>query len=543
MKTYATSIDYQNRGWAVFPLVPGGKIPATPDGFKSATKDHKIGEQWFKGTNYNIGVATGAVSGIVVLDIDRKSSGYSSLAELEKTHGSLPHTYRVRTGGLGAHYYFRHPGGTFRNKTGLRPGVDVRGDGGYVVAPPSVTDGPYELTHDLPLADMPPWLIEMCQEKPKKQVLVGNNQDVVEGGRNNYLTQVGGALQKRGLTIEALSAALHAENEARCHPPLPEWEVDTIIKSVSRYDADSPIEVVESPSILVTAAELVEPMLSFIKDKDRVKGDPTLVEGLDKLLGGGKRTGEVTCWHAEAKTGKNTFWHKLMHLWLSQGQSLGYASRELTPETEVLPNLLSLEFQENAWKSDIDEARGNRYAEAIRRWPLFFASGYGHFDLDEIKRWVAELRKKEVRFVWFDHLHYMLDDPEDHKSASKLIKEIKAMAKREDVHVDIIIQPNKIQDGQKLSLNSIKGGAAMGQAIDNLLILERVKDSEEKNVAKLTLEVGRSKLCKLGSLYLQYNPDTTDFVEVHEVKAEPREPEPPTFARPSFGNNFRINSN
>jgi KaiC/GvpD/RAD55 family RecA-like ATPase len=86
-----------------------------------------------------------------------------------------------------------------------------------------------------------------------------------------------------------------------------------------------------------------------------VKGEPTGLSGLDKLLGGGQRLGEVTCWHAEAKTGKNTLWHKLMHLWLSRKEpvAIAYASRELTPESEVLPNLLSLERKENAWLADV----------------------------------------------------------------------------------------------------------------------------------------------------------------------------------------------
>jgi hypothetical protein len=122
------------------------------------------------------------------------------------------------------------------------------------------------------------------------------------------------------------------------------------------------------------------------------------------------------------------------------------------------------------------------------KWPLYFAEGYGHFPLEEIKAWVMEAKAAGISYFFFDHLHYMLEDPEDHKAASKLIKEIKTLAKEQKVCINIIIQPNKLMDGQRLSLNSIKGGAAMGQAIDNLIILERVKNSETKNVVKLTLE-------------------------------------------------------
>lgn len=540
MKTYATSIDYQNRGWAVFPLVPGGKIPATPDGFKSATTDHSAGEQWFKGTKYNIGIATGAVSGIVVLDIDRKSSGYSSLAELEKTHGSLPHTYRVRTGGLGAHYYFRHPGGTFRNKTGLRPGVDVRGDGGYVVAPPSVTDGPYELTHDLPLADMPPWLIEMCQEKPKKQVLVGNNQDVVEGGRNNYLTQVGGALQKRGLTIEALSAALHAENEARCHPPLPEWEVDTIIKSVSRYDADSPIVVHETQEFGARASTYISGMFSTLADKDKTEGKPTGIKELDAMLGGGKRLGELTVLMATAKTGKSSLYAFLIHSWLKQGVPVGYASREMKPEHEVLPHLLSVEFRENvlrrAIKYGIDSDRQKKYKEAVERWPLYFTRGYGKFPINNFRSWVNEMKAKGVSYFFVDHLHYCLSGVEDWAEAVELTQELKALANSEEVHIDLIVQPTKLPDGVKLGLNTLRGGAGIGQALDNLLLLE--PEPSAKYIRKLTLERARWPLAEPGQIYLQYDPEVRDFTVV-----EPQDEHVPPPIRPrTFGQEFVLNA-
>ena len=242
------------------------------------------------------------------------------------------------------------------------------------------------------------------------------------------------------------------------------------------------------------------------------------------MLGGGKRLGEVTCWHAEAKTGKNTFWHYLMYMWLELDIPIGYASRELTPESEVIPNLLALEFKENAWLSDLtDPGREAAYRGKISKWPLYFSQGYGYFPLADIVAWVDKGVEAGIKYFWFDHLHYMLDDPEDHKAASKLIKELKTLAKQRDIHIDIIIQPNKLSDGQKLSLNSIKGGAAMGQAIDNLIILERVKQEGVKNVMKLTLEVARSKLCKPGSMYLKFNSEDTSFDEV-EVEEAPQPP-------------------
>lgn len=255
--------------------------------------------------------------------------------------------------------------------------------------------------------------------------------------------------------------------------------------------------------------------MTYLSDALLVKGEPTGITGLDELLGGGCRLGEVTAWHAEAKTGKNTVWHKLMHLWLKRGIPLGYASRELTPATEVLPDLLSIELQRSIRKTAIT---ASEIQTAIQSWPLYFSSGYGAWEWEDIYEWVIALKALGVKYFWFDHLHYMIDDPEDYGQASKLIKRLKTLAKSESIYINVIIQPNKLAEGQKLSLNSIKGGAAMGQAIDNLITLERVKD--QKNILRLELKAARSKMATLGERYLQYNPETIDFIEVAPTQAD-----------------------
>ena len=283
------------------------------------------------------------------------------------------------------------------------------------------------------------------------------------------------------------------------------------------------VEAVEDTP-LVSAADLFDDMVKYLSDKDQVMGLPTGIPGLDKILGGGKRLGEITVTHAHAKTGKNTLWHAMMYRWLEKGIPIAYASRELSPESEVLPNLLSLKLGGNAWKKEITDEVKESYKTALSSWPLYFSKGYGCFPLEELTTWIEACVAKGVQYFWIDHLHYLLEDPEDHKYASKFIKELKARAKRFNIHIDLVVQPNRLQEGQRLSLDSIKGGAAIGQALDNLITLERVQ-SETPNITKLTLEVARSKLARPGKIYLQYSPETTDFNEcelVMEPKTEER---------------------
>ena len=127
-------------GLAVVPIVPRGKRPLTKRGVHDATTDVLAIEQLFdRQPDANIGIATGALNGLVVLDIDPDHGGEQSLRALLEQYGPLSPTLCVATGGGGRHLYFRHPGGTVRNSAGrLGAGLDIRGDGGYVVAPPSI---------------------------------------------------------------------------------------------------------------------------------------------------------------------------------------------------------------------------------------------------------------------------------------------------------------------------------------------------------------------------------------------------------------------
>lgn len=510
----------QNK-WYTFPLKANSKLPATPNGFKDAKTE------WPEGTysNKNVGIRTGIESGIVVLDIDEKSGGYQSLERLEKELGQLPKTYTVKTGGGGRHYYFKHPGEPVKNKVGLFKGIDLRGDGGYVVGPGSTHESgsKYEVIDNAELAELPSWLSTAINQSKVIQIPTQLNTGVYKGtlSRSTLEFLVNGAeegtwnatlfkatkdMQEQGWTLEEALEKLE-----RITGHLDQVDLRTIESAFKEPPKHAPraLDSENNEVLVVTAYDLTAKMFDYLDDKDLVKGEPTGISELDYLLGGGKRLGEVTAWHAEAKTGKNSLWHALMLRWLEKGIPIGYASRELTPETEVLPNILSLAYEKNIWLAPLNDEIKEEIKTKLSSWPLFFANGYGHFPMQDLESWVVDLKQRGVEYFWFDHLHYMLEDPEDHKEASKLIKMIKALAKRENIHIDIIIQPNKLMDNQKLSLGTIKGGAAMGQAIDNLITLERVKYA--KNTLQVTMEAARSKLAQLGYFYLGYDPETTCF--------------------------------
>src|SRR5687768_7473984 len=133
-----SALRYARHGLHVFPC--RGKAPLTPNGLHAATCHTAQIRAWFGGRrpDPNVAIRTGAVSDLVALDIDG-DDGWESLRRLEARYDVVPRTASVKTPRGGSHYWFRHPGGTVANSAStLGPCLDIRGDGGYVVAPPSI---------------------------------------------------------------------------------------------------------------------------------------------------------------------------------------------------------------------------------------------------------------------------------------------------------------------------------------------------------------------------------------------------------------------
>lgn len=183
-----TALSYAARGWYVFPLhtpqsngfcscsQPSacknvGKHPRShatllPHGKNSASTDSVLIRTWWQlWPDANIGITTGTLSGIWALDIDPRHGGDANLHALLTQHGPLPDTPEVCTGGGGIHYIFRHPGHPIRTKTEFAPGLDSLGDGGSIVAAPSLHASGARYTwqvspDDIAPADAPNWLLQ-----------------------------------------------------------------------------------------------------------------------------------------------------------------------------------------------------------------------------------------------------------------------------------------------------------------------------------------------------------------------------------------------
>jgi len=255
------ALDYTGRGWPVLPVWwiqegrcacgnadcqhpgkhPLGKL--APKGRNSATTDPQIIKKWWRQfPTANIGVLTGPESGLVVGDVDPRHGGIESCKRVGRL-GNFPYTPMARTGGDGDHILMQHPGAGRKIKSRSLPGypgIDIKGDGGYIVVAPSnhISGKNYSwaIDPDTPLAKIPDWLMPLLQDDaPPRQSAKRVERKIPERKRSSTLTSLAGSMRRRGMLQEAIEAALLVENR-RCDPPLPEAEVLSIAKSISRYE-------------------------------------------------------------------------------------------------------------------------------------------------------------------------------------------------------------------------------------------------------------------------------------------------------------------
>lgn len=289
------AIAYAEGGWSVFPVYEPtedgrcscgnsacdspGKHPRIPGGLTAATVDKpQIREWWHRWPNANIGIRTGSESGIAVVDLDGDADLLTN--ELRKNGIAWGATPTSRTGGGGRHDVLAHPGGkvptkaailTLPSVNGAKPHqVDIRGDGGYVVAPPSV-----HVNGRRYLWELEPMLTKLAPFPASLQALLtsarrslppcstGNGdswlyqalQGVPEGQRNETAARLAGYfLHVTHGNVEATRQILRLW-AMRCTPPMDARELDHVIESIARRDLLPPAET-QSPDAASVAVPL-----------------------------------------------------------------------------------------------------------------------------------------------------------------------------------------------------------------------------------------------------------------------------------------------
>ena len=244
------ALSYVSRGWEVLPLhtplkngcschrdcSSPGKHPHIMGGVTKATKDSDLVKKWWSmWPEANIGVATGLKSDLVVVDIDNRHDGDKSW-EKWKNENSTEESLTAKTGD-GFHYYFRADSKKLKSRASALKGIDIRGEGAYVVAPGSLHHSGKKYEWSSPEKRVPDSLsdslFKLIQGESSPQNAVENR--VRNGGRNNFLTKIAGLMKRESCSPEMIAESLEALNQKIFESPLPLNEVSSISKGMERY--------------------------------------------------------------------------------------------------------------------------------------------------------------------------------------------------------------------------------------------------------------------------------------------------------------------
>ena len=252
------AVWYAENGFGVIPLLPRSKKPATKHGLNDWTDNPEdVRLIWERNPNYNIGIVTGTAShGLLVLDFDEDDEkgvhGFDTRDEWETLHGELPCSVVALTGRGGEHYLYRTDRTNIRPLANPEKGVDVRCEGSYIVAPPSIhpngqpyaweegrsplnraVDSATAATYDfLDHIQRNGGVDEDKQRQPERFEL----PEVIRAGeRNDVLFRYGCSLRSRGLPDDAINSMMRTANAERCTTPLTEGEMRQLIGQVCKF--------------------------------------------------------------------------------------------------------------------------------------------------------------------------------------------------------------------------------------------------------------------------------------------------------------------
>jgi len=247
---------------------------------KTALTERQLRDWWEKYPDSNVGIVTGEISGIAVVDIDGEE-GLRSLEEAGLPIDELPTAPTAKTGGGGIHIIYRYPEKQdIKTRAGILPNVDIRSDGGFIVAPPSVhiSGNSYEWMEGRNLDDLDPsdfdfsLLVEekdKADDKPKTGTKWYENylRGVGEGERNNAATKLAGRYYSMGMSDAEVSLLLSAWNMNN-NPPIPENELQRVISSIK--EREYKVNDQKKDELLDTVSNILRVNLSAVK---RITGD------------------------------------------------------------------------------------------------------------------------------------------------------------------------------------------------------------------------------------------------------------------------------
>ncbi len=508
----ADALNYAKSGFLVFPLhaVKDGKCtcakadcsspakhPRTVHGLTQASNDLDYVKSLFGCFTYasaNIGVRTGKESNLVVVDIDTAKGG-----RIEELYGyvsqeTLEKTLRVKTGG-GFHLYFAYPpDAEIRNSAdNLGSKIDVRGNGGYVVAPPSmhISGKKYEFLNDNKLLPFPQAFVEKLK-KDEPRTTNGTergksfeSESFLDGSRNDSLARVAGRLRHAGLSQSELETSLLKINAERCKPPLNETEVLQIARSIARYDVGKQTKTVFES--VKDAANF--PSLFTIQDANIWLENAKLRPVPKMLFGEFWFEGELCILFADTGKGKSILAVQIGNS-ISKGLSIGIFTLE-TLKQKVL--YFDFELSDKQFEARYSTRRGdyftNHYAfdENFKRGEInqesFAPDGFLDFEEYLFYSLEIEIVRTGAKVLIVDNITYLKNATETAKDAMPLMKALIRLKKKYHLSILALAHTPKRDLSRPLTVNDLQGSKMLSNFADSIFAIG--ESSKDKNLRYL----------------------------------------------------------
>lgn len=502
----ADALHYAERGLLVFPLhaVKDGKCtcakadctspakhPRTKHGLTQASDDLNFVNNLFSCFTYasaNIGVRTGKESNLVVVDIDTAKGGRIEELYSFVSQETLEKTLRVKTGG-GFHLYFVYPpNAEIRNSADkLGSKIDVRGDGGYVVAPPSmhISGKQYEFLNDNKLLPFPQAFIEKLKKDERRRANDTEHgkplesESFLNGSRNDSLARVAGKLRHAGLSQSELEIALLKINAERCKPPLAEKEVLQIARSIARYDVGK-----QSKPVFESVKDAANFTSLFTIQDASVWLENAKLRPVPKMLFGEFWfEGELCILFADTGKGKSILAVQIGNS-ISKGVSIGNFTLE-TSKQKVL--YFDFELSDKQFEARYSTRSGdyftNHYAfdENFKRGEInqesFAPDGFLDFEEYLFYSLEIEIVRTGAKVLIVDNITYLKNATETAKDAMPLMKGLIRLKKKYYLSILALAHTPKRDLSRPLTVNDLQGSKMLSNFADSIFAIgESAKD-------------------------------------------------------------------
>lgn len=513
------ALAYLNKGFSVICVGPD-KIPLInwKNYQKRRASSDELVQWWTQYPDAQIGIVTGQISNLLVVDVEY--DGDLNLITDE--------TYTVKTGRGGKHFYFTHDG-DFKNAVRILPSVDVRAEGGYVVAPGSITSkGSYEVIKDLPIAPMSPGTKQMligAKLTFKPQTTRGNTQTHApieytgqsEGGRNDSLVKYIGAVLSRihpslwGTVGWGMVVSANQKNV----PPLPESEVAASFRSISNkeisqhpngrsYGNFSSREKVWGPegekkttfqageenthehAVVIHVAEAARKQII-----DTDTAFPIDIKPFDDALLGGFSFGEVVVVAGRTGCGKTT----IMQSWTTTFAMGGETEHDPLPALWFSYEVLAKSLWEKFVLMGADETA-----------PIYLPSYNESGDIEWVTRMIEEgITEKGIKVVAIDHIGFLNAPKGNYANKADAITHTVRRLKRLAVkHGLIILLPVHMRRTTRahMDIEDIRDSGGIANEADTVFFIDREK--EKNGTYKDESKIGLLKNRKTGVSVIEH---------------------------------------